>query len=177
MVVVPPPCFQCAICLKVKHCGGCNNCNLCTLKRWFFFSFFVCLFGFDFVWLFSCLQGLFVFFFRFWVLDKSRIVEFLLWFVCAWSSTANYILIWNKRESFWLALLKPIFVNKNIIWALAYLHQHIFFALCIILKKLSNEFVNDCNWFHCVHGDGLLKLNNCQNWKILNYLVFSTLIH
>jgi len=106
-------------------------------------------------------------------LDESRFVVFLLWFVCAWSSIANYALIWNKRELFWLALLKPIFVNKDIIWALAYLHQHIFFALCIILTKTSNEFVNACNWFHRLHGDALLKLNNCQNWKI--YILFSFL--
>jgi hypothetical protein len=60
------------------------------------------------------------------------------------------ITIWNE-ESFWFALLKPIFVNEDNIWllfALAYFHHHIFFALCIVSKRVSDELVNVYKWFH-----------------------------
>jgi hypothetical protein len=115
--------------------------------------------------------------FRFWVLGKSKFVEVLLWFVSIKSFLANYTLILSERESIWLAFFKCIFVKKDKIWPhlhFAYIHQHIFFALCIILRSVNNDLLNVCNCSHCVHLHGWLKLNNhnCQNWKNIKLFGF-----
>jgi hypothetical protein len=119
--------------------------------------------------------------FRFWVLGKSKFVEVLLWFVSIKSFLANYTLILSERESIWLAFFKCIFVKKDKIWPhlhFAYIHQHIFFALCIILRSVNNDLLNVCNCSHCVHLHGWLKLNNhnAKIGKTLNCLAFSTLV-